>query len=71
MKHQGWFSFLIRNLVGVKQGGVASGFLFRRYLSDLDRYLNTHFGICASDMIVAHILPADDLVLMADSTDCM
>ena len=71
VKHQGWFSFLIRNLVGVNQGGVASGFLFRRYLSDLDRYLNTHFGICAGDMIVAHILWAVDLVLMAHSTDGM
>ena len=55
----------------MNQGGVASGFLFRKYLSDLDRYLNTHFGICAGDMIVAHILWADDLVLMADSTDGM
>ena len=71
VKHQGWFSFLVRNLIGVNQGGVASGFLFRKYLSDLDKYLNTHFGICAGDMIVAHILWADDLVLMADSTDGM
>ena len=53
----------------MNQGGLASGFLFRRYLSDLDKYLNTHFGICAGDMIVAHIPWADDLVLIADSTD--
>ena len=55
----------------MNQGGVATGFLFRRYLSDLDKYLNTHFGACAGDMIVAHILWADDLVLMAESTDGM
>ena len=64
-------NFLIRNLVGVNQGGVASGFLFRKYLSDLDEYLNIHFGVCVGDMIVAHILWADDLVLMAESISGM
>ena len=29
VKHQGWLSFLIRNTIGVYQGGVASGFIFR------------------------------------------
>ena len=67
VKHQGWLSFIIRNLIGVNQGGVASGFLSRKYLSDLDEYLNTHAGICVGDMLVAHILWVDDLVLMADS----
>ena len=32
VKLQGWFSFLIRNMIGVHQGGVARGFLFRKYL---------------------------------------
>ena len=71
VKHPGWLSFLIRNLIGVNQGGVASGLLFRKYLSDLDEYLNTHAGICVGDMLVAHILWADDLVLMADSIGAM
>ena len=71
VKHQGWLSSLIRNLVGVNQGGVASGFLFRKYLSDLDEYLDIHFGVCVGDMIVAHILWADDLVLMAESISGM
>ena len=55
----------------MNQGGVASGLLFRKYLSDLDEYLNTHAGICVGDMLVAHILWADDLVLMADSIGVM
>ena len=71
VKHQGCISFLIRNLVGVNQGGVASGFLFRKYLSDLDEYLDIHFVVWVGDMIVAHILWADDLVLMAESISGM
>ena len=52
-------------------GGVASGFLFRKYLSDLDEYIDIHFGVCVGDMIVAHILWADDLALMAESISGM
>ena len=51
----------------MNQGGVASGFLFRKYLTGPDEYLSTHVGICVGDMLAAHILWADDLVLMADS----
>ena len=66
VKHQGWFSFLIRNLIDVNQRRVASGFLFRNYLSNLEKYPNTRHGICTGDMIVANILRTDDLVLMVD-----
>ena len=67
VKRQGWFSFLIVNWIGVNQGGVAIGFLLTKYLSDLDEYLNIHFGTRVSDMIVVHVLWADDLVLMDES----
>ena len=55
----------------MNQGGITIRFLFRNHLSDLDEYLNTHVGICVGDMLVAHILWVDDLVLMADSVGGM
>ena len=56
----------------MNQGALQSGFcLIRKYLSDLDEYLDIHFGVCVGDMIVAHILWADDLVLMAESISGM
>ena len=45
---------------------MASGFLFRNYLSDLEKYPNTQHGICTGDLIFANILRTDDLVLMVD-----
>ena len=54
------------NLIDVNQGGVAIEFL-RKYLSDMDEYLNIHVGIRVSDMIVVPVLWVDDLVLMDGS----
>ena len=44
------------NAMGVNQGGVASGLLFRKYMADLDVFLNTEFGVCIGEMIISHIL---------------
>lgn len=66
VKKDGWVSFLIKNVLGVNQGGVASGLLFRKYLSDLDEYLKTKLGICVGEVIIMHILWADDLILITD-----
>ena len=41
--------------------------LFRTYLADLGEYLTKHVGLCISDTIVAHLLWADDLVLVSAS----
>ena len=57
----------IPNSLGVNQGGNASGFLFRKYLSDLSAFLFDKHGVCIGDSILAHILWADDLVLFSDS----
>ena len=57
----------ILDQLGVNQGGNASPTLFRTYLADLGEYLTKHVGLCISDTIVAHLLWADDLVLISDS----
>ena len=67
VKHHGWLSHLVDNVLGVNQGGVASGFLFRKYMSDLGTFLDSEYGICVGEKITAHILLADDLVLIFDS----
>ena len=59
----------IANHVGVNQGGNVSGLLFRKYMADLSEYLYTEVGICLGDSIVAHLLWADDLILLSDSVN--
>ena len=41
--------------------------LFWTYLTDLGDYLEKHVGLCISETIMAHLLWADDLVLISDS----
>ena len=57
----------IRDQLGVSQSGNSSPILFRMYLAELGEYLKTHAGLCISDTIVAHLVWAEDLVLMSDS----
>ena len=67
VKCNGMLSPPILDQLGVNQGGNASPTLFRTYLADLGEYLTKHVGLCISDTIVAHLLWADDLVLISDS----
>ena len=67
VKSKGWLSFLIDNVMGVNQGGVASGLLFRKYMADLGDYLDYNFGVCLDDVIFVHLLWADDFILMSES----
>ena len=69
VSQNGRVSGSICNAMGVNQGGVASGLLFRKYMADFDVFLNTEFGVCIGEMIIAHILWADDLILMSDSPE--
>ena len=39
----------VASTLGVNQGGVASGFLFRKYFKDLDDYLKKDAGICINE----------------------
>ena len=61
----------MRDIMGVNQGGVASSLLFRKCMADLNAFLNTEFGLCNGEMIIAHILWADDLILMSDTLEGM
>ena len=66
-KFQGETSSPIPNNLGVNQGGNASGFLFRKYISDLGEYLSKKVGVCIGETIISHLLWADDLILFSDS----
>ena len=65
VKNRGWTSFLIHNVLGVNQGGIASGLLFRKYMADMGDYLKSRFGVCMGHSITMHLLWADDLVLIS------
>ena len=67
VKHQGWLSHLVNNVLGVNQGGVASGLLCHKYMADLRSFLAPEYGIYIEENIIAHILWADDSVLLSDS----
>ena len=67
VKVNGLISPPIPNHIGVNQGGNVSGLLFRKYLADLDEYLCKEVGVCLGDTIIAHLLWADDLILVTDS----
>ena len=60
-------SSMIFNRLGVNQGGIANGLLFRKYMSDIKTYLSTAHGICMNNEIIAHLLWADDLILFSDT----
>ena len=69
LKKDGTLSDIIFYSIGVNQGGNASGFLFRKYMSDLSKYLHVHYGVIIGDIILAHLLWADDLILISDSIE--
>ena len=52
-------------------GGIASGFLFRKYMFDLGTLLDSEYNLCIGDKIIALILLADDLVLSSDSKNAI
>ena len=58
---------MVFNKLGVNQGRVATGLLFRKYMSDLKTYLSTARGICINNEIIAHLLWADDLILLSNT----
>ena len=67
VNNRGWTSFLIHNVLGVNQGGIASGLLFRKYMADMGDYPKSRFGVCMGHSIIMHLLWADDLVLISDT----
>ena len=67
VKRNGRLSPPILSNIGVNQGGITSGLMFRKYMSDLSEYLSKQFGVVVSDDIVMHILWGDDLILFSDT----
>ena len=47
--------------------GDSSRNLFRRYMADIGEYLCSHAGGCVEEIIIIHLLWADDLILISDS----
>ena len=68
IKCRGKVSSSILDTLGVNQGGIASGLLVRKYMADMSEYLGTEFAVCVNDVIVAHILWADDLILVSNTS---
>ena len=64
VKRNGRISDRIFDKLCVNQGGVASGFLFRKYMADLGTYLKTNNGICLGEHVICHLLWADDLIFI-------
>ena len=53
---------------GVRQGGIMSPLLFNFYVNDLSEQLQKlPVGCCCGDMVVNHLMYADDIVLLAPS----
>ncbi len=68
IKWKGMLSAAFCDLMGVAQGGITSPFLFRSFLSDLSEGLRPDLGVCISDMLLSHLLWADDLFLVSTSS---
>ncbi len=60
----------LKDTIGVNQGGSSSPHTFVSYLSDLRQYLDESAGIhIDSDLILLHLLWADDLILVSSSQE--
>ena len=65
-KRNGMLSSPILNEIGVNQGGICSGILYRKYMSDLCRYLTSELEIFIGENMIGHLLWADDLITFSD-----
>ena len=66
VKHKEKISPSFENKMGVNQGGVLSGLLFRKYLCDLGNHLKREDGVCIDQNILVHFLWVDDLYVISN-----
>ena len=52
VKRNGKLSPSLLSNIGVNQGGIANGLMFRKYMSDLSDYLFKEFGVVIEDVII-------------------
>ena len=69
LKCKGSLNQLLATSTGVNQDGNASSCLFRRYLADIGDCLSTPADVCFEEEVLLHLLWADDLQLVSDTTD--
>ena len=68
VKWNGEIGDIFDNKMGVIQGGVISPLLFNIFLEDLPSYLDKECGVDMSDIKINHILQADDLALISETS---
>ena len=61
-------SEMFDNIYGVLQGGVISPSLFKLYIDDMCQYLGDSTGVTVGGTLINHLLFADDLVLMSETS---
>ena len=66
----GLLSELLHDTLGVNQGGPNSPDMFKGFLDDIGDYLNKKCGIVISnELLLLHLLWADDLILMSNTPE--
>ena len=68
VKWNGEIGDIFDNEHGVIQGGVISPLLFNIFLEDLPSYLDNQCGVKMDNIRISHILQADDLALISDTS---
>ena len=61
-------SEMFDNIYGVLQGGVISPSLFKLYIDDMCQYLGDSTGVTVGGTLINHLLFADDLALMSETS---
>ena len=61
-------SEMFDNIYGVLQGGVISPSLFKLYIDDMCQYLGDSMGVTVGGTLINHLLFADDLGLMSETS---
>ena len=68
VKYSGFVIEVFENNLGVNQGGIVIGLmLFGKFMADINYYHYAEFGICMGNLIILHLLWADDLIFISNT----